>query len=48
MREPIPGPGWPISWTEAFKYDREEVFGVPVNRGLRLVGISYFTMTQVH
>jgi 2-polyprenyl-3-methyl-5-hydroxy-6-metoxy-1,4-benzoquinol methylase len=36
MREPIPGPDWPILWTEAFKYDREEVFGAPTNLGYHL------------
>jgi 2-polyprenyl-3-methyl-5-hydroxy-6-metoxy-1,4-benzoquinol methylase len=36
MREVIPEPGWPQSWTESYKYDREEVFGVPSNWGYAL------------
>jgi 2-polyprenyl-3-methyl-5-hydroxy-6-metoxy-1,4-benzoquinol methylase len=36
MREVIPDNGWPQSWVESYKYDREEVFGVPTNWGYAL------------
>ena len=36
MREVTPEPDWPISWVEAYKYDREEVFGVPRDWGYAL------------
>jgi 2-polyprenyl-3-methyl-5-hydroxy-6-metoxy-1,4-benzoquinol methylase len=33
MREVIPEADWPLSWTESYKYDKEEVFGTPSNWG---------------
>jgi 2-polyprenyl-3-methyl-5-hydroxy-6-metoxy-1,4-benzoquinol methylase len=36
MREVTPEPDWPQSWAESYKYDREEVFGVPSNWGYAL------------
>jgi 2-polyprenyl-6-hydroxyphenyl methylase/3-demethylubiquinone-9 3-methyltransferase len=36
MREVAPEADWPPSWRESYKYDLEEVFGVPSNLGYAL------------